>query len=615
MIVYLIGIFLAGLLTIFLLSKCFFLAPYRGGWLMLVANLVYEVGERKLRCGRTLLDAILLLVLVIGTWFFSGSLVSIVVAVVLSFFWVWSLMEDAKWRSGSLGRQYAPLKQSVPLPVPQLIVTLRGPVLERRQGRYELGDWPEGLEQKFEIMVLNPSIVRPQLPLKVSMEVVCEDIRLDSVSNGAMVCPEPGEVKILPFRLKAVRCGSGGEVDISVSHGDFVSKHRLHLRQIFAPGSINVKSATIKRWKHGVSGAFVWRGDQDLYDPSTFQSEEGLRVTLGLAGRFRMPSSLMLSARLSLVPEEHKEFCQHFGWDRKTEEIPEFIRFLRDDVDTSVEQEWPTVADRPFAVEIGNHHYLHYGTHVAADLGNGWKSHARMGDGEYSWLSQNPADSFSEQRDNALKCNAVFLETIGVVPASFTIPSDVHDMDTARAIEAAGLEVGSETDAGKLEKLLWLSPPHHPEGCSRFVELPRMHPRDPENACQLAIMKYWVGVARRTGRSLVFLAHHHLMRYRGNVSYHLVEELLRYVLAEQEGDLYVATLTSVGRYWRDVLSERTRCIDIRVDGQTVHIANNGARDLSGLPLEIDMGEGRCFMRMVDVNAHEVLKLQVVEGRN
>ena len=480
---------------------------------------------------------------------------------------------------------------------------------------YELGDWPEGLEQKFEVMVLNPSIVRPQLTLTVTMEVVGECIRLDGVSNGAMACPEPGEVKILPFRLKALRSGSGGAVNITVTNGDFVSKHRLHLRQTLSPGSIKVKSATIKRWKHGASGAFVWRGDQDLYDPSTFQSEEGLRVTLGLAGRFRMPSSLMLSARLSLVPEVHKAFCEHFGWDRKTEEIPEFIRFLRDDVDTSVEQEWPTVADRPFAVEIGNHHYLHYGTHVAADLGNGWKSHARMGDGEYSWLSQNPADSFSEQRDNALKCNAVFLETIGVVPASFTIPSDVHDMDTARAIEAAGLEVGSETDAGKLEKLLWLSPPHHPEGCSRFVELPRMHPRDPENACQLAIMKYWVGVARRTGRSLVFLAHHHLMRYRGNVSYHLVEELLRYVLAEQEGDLYVATLTSVGRYWRDELSERTRCIDIRVDGQTVHIANNGARDLSGLPLEIDMGEGRCFMRMVDVNAHEVLKLQVVEGRD
>ena len=99
------------------------------------------------------------------------------------------------------------------------------------------------------------------------------------------------------------------------------------------------------------------------------------------------------------------------------------------------------------------------------------------------------------------------------------------------------------------------------------------------------------------------------------MSYHLVEELLRYVLAEQEGDLYVATLTSVGRYWRDVLSERTRCIDIRVDGQTVHIANNGARALSGLPMEIDMSEGRRFMRLVDVNAHEVLKLLVVEGRD
>jgi len=193
-------------------------------------------------------------------------------------------------------------------------------------------------------------------------------------------------------------------------------------------------------------------------------------------------------------------------------------------------------------------------------------------------------DSFGEQRDNALKCNQVFRETIGVEPASFTIPSDVFDADTARALEAAGLEVGSETDASKLTKLLCLPAPHHPEGCDRFVELTRMHPRDPENACQLAMLKYWVGSARRTGRALVFLAHHHLTRYEGEAGYHLVEELLRHVLADQNGDLFVGTLTAVGRYWRDVLSERTRCVQVEVEENRITVTNSGPRALRRPPV-------------------------------
>ena len=197
-------------------------------------------------------------------------------------------------------------------------------------------------------------------------------------------------------------------------------------------------------------------------------------------------------------------------------------------------------------------------------------------------MRQKPEDSFSEQCDNALKCNQVFLETMGFKPASFTIPSDVYDGDTARALEAAGLEVGSETDASKCSKLWSLAAPHHPAGCSHFVELPRMHPRDPENACQLAMLKYWVGAARRTGRALVFLAHHHLLRYEGHESAHLVEELLRHVLADQAGDLYVGTLTAVGRYWRDVLSARTRCVQVSRELNRVTVTNFGPAGAGGV---------------------------------
>lgn len=119
--------------------------------------------------------------------------------------------------------------------------------------------------------------------------------------------------------------------------------------------------------EHGARGAFVWRGDHDLYDPGTLQCATGLRRALGLAARFRMPTSVMLSARLSLVREEHEAFCRQFGWERHSEEIPAFIRFWREEVDTALEQEFPTRAERPLAAGIGNHCYLHYGTHAAAD--------------------------------------------------------------------------------------------------------------------------------------------------------------------------------------------------------------------------------------------------------
>ena len=181
---------------------------------------------------------------------------------------------------------------------------------------------------------------------------------------------------------------------------------------------------------------------------------------------------------------------------------------------------------------------------------------------------------------------------LGFEPASFTISSDVFDDDTARAIEAAGLEVGSETDASKISKLWSARRSTSSHGCSHFVELPRMHPRDPENASQLAMLKYWVGVARRTGRALVFLAHHHLMRYEGQARFHLVEELLRDVLADQDGDLYVGTLTAVGRYWRDVLSERTRCVQVTQEQNRITVTNSGPRRAGGAAAGKSVGRRR-----------------------
>ncbi|MGD9613684.1 MAG: hypothetical protein AB7V22_12375, partial [Kiritimatiellia bacterium] len=126
----------------------------------------------------------------------------------------------------------------------------------------------------------------------------------------------------------------------------------------------------------------------------------------------------------------------------------------------------------------------------------------------------------------------------------------------------------------------------------------------------VAMLKYWVGAARRSGRALVFLAHHHLMRYKGNESAALVETFLHHVLADQQGDLYVGTLTAVGRYWRDVLSPRTRCVQATTVGNRVSVANAGPRAFAALPLEIDLGGGKRHVRLVDVAAHATLELEV-----
>lgn len=607
---------LCGACYTLLLSKCWFLAPTRAGWLMLIPSVLQETVERRLGVIRAVQDFGLMLLVPLGTWLLAGPVAGLVIALVAGFAWAGSLLVDLRWRADVPARQLAALQGRVPLPVPRLIVSLRGPVLGRGTGRYDLGDWPAGTAQGFTLLVLNPGPVRPQLPLRFQVESSCPrlEVRLDGPEETA--CPEPGQVIAPSFTLRALAGGAGntgGEVRVRVAHGDWAWNRTLRVGSIPAGVAGQIRQAAVRRWKYGARGAFVWRGDHDLYDPGTLQCAAGLRRALGLAARYRMPTSVMLSARLSLVQEEHAAFCAHFGWERHPEEIPDFIRFWREEVDTALEQEFPTRADRPLAAEIGNHCYLHYGTHAAADPANGWTAHARMGQGRYPWLSACPCDSFAEQRDNLIKGSAVIESLIGVRPASFTIPGDVLDGDTARAVEAAGLEVGTETDATKWQKLLVFPPEHHPAGCERLVELTRMLPRDPQNGAQLAVLKFWLGFARRNGRALVYLAHHHLVLYEGNACYNLTAELLRHVLADTEGDIYPATLTALGRYWRDVLSPRTRSLRIQVEEGCVWLENTGSRDLTGIPLETELVGGGRYLRLLDVPARGTVKVGRADG--
>jgi hypothetical protein len=608
-----IVLFLAVLVSaVFVLSKCFFLARTRLGVALMLANVLYETAFKRLGCKKWHLDAVALpsvfLLWLVGV----GPLTAGILVTVMGLVWGRAMVVDMQWRSGAFARQHTRYSGRVPLPVPRLLVVLRGPILERGQV-YQLGAWPAGLEQNFQVLVSNPSVIVPQLPLRVAITSQHSSFIVEGSICKDMVCPDPGGLQMVSFKLRAPSEQCSAEAEVVVSHGDFRFKRILRLQSVVERSKAKPVTASITRWKYGARAAFAWRGDHDLYDPSTFQSVAGLRNSLGLARRFQLPTTLFLSGRLSLVEAEHRQFCQHFGWDRRSADIPGFIEFLRRDINIAVEQEWPSLPEKSFALELGNHMYLHYGTHAAAAPGNHWKSHARICEGQYDWDASSDKNSFSEQRDNALKNAALIRSLLGVEMATYAIPSDVYDAETARAVEAAGLEFGSDTNASKWINVFQLPAPHHPTGCSSLVELTRKYPRDPDDANQVAVLNYWAHAARRTGRAFILLCHHHMARYEGVTCYHLMEKLLWDVLADGEGDFYPATMGAIGWYWKRVLSPKHRCVDLTIDADKVRITNRGSVDLAGIPVEVCFACGSKFLWLAEVPAGKTACLSLVDG--
>jgi hypothetical protein len=244
------------------------------------------------------------------------------------------------------------------------------------------------------------------------------------------------------------------------------------------------------------------------------------------------------------------------------------------------------------------------------DEGNRWSMRAEMGAGRYPW--QGPqTDSFSEQRDNAVKNAEVIRGTVGAEVRSWGVPGRANDADTPRALEAAGLVVASDSDASAWTNVMRLVPPHHPQGCQHLVEISKKYPGDSNNAYKIAMLKYWLHAARRTGRVLLFMAHHHLLLYEGTSCYQLTREFFRYALGECCGDLYAATVTSLGLYWERVLCPEHRWIRVTVEGATVMIENTGTAALDRLPLEIDLPGGGRFMTLVDVPAGGKTAVRIV----
>jgi len=257
-------------------------------------------------------------------------------------------------------------------------------------------------------------------------------------------------------------------------------------------------------------------------------------------------------------------------------------------------------------MEIGNHFYLHYGTHAAMHPANNWTMGAKLGAGVYPWQSE-AGDTLAEQRDNALRNAEVMEEVLGVRPLSWGIPDRTRDDNTPAALEAAGVEIASDCDAGVVENVLKFPPPHHPKGTQRLVELTKKYPGDPSNVYQVAMLKQWIAYALETGRPFIFMAHHHLRQYEGWRCFRMCEEIFRHILEDCHGDFYISTVYGVGIYWRDVLSERCRIVSINLEGdRAVRVTNTGERLLQQIPVDLRWADGRQSTVLLDLPPGETV---------
>ena len=176
-----------------LFSKLYFLAKTPLGWFLMVANVPYEAfcrGRRKRWHADIVFFAVFALcwLLLWGPWAGFGW------ASVFGLAWVHALLTDLKWRNGVLTVQDARFRGKIPLPIPKLIVNLRGPVLSRGRS-YELGCWPAGRAEPFEFLILNPADkVHCQYPFQ--FELSCSDpaVRVEPDPSGSHAGPDSGEL-------------------------------------------------------------------------------------------------------------------------------------------------------------------------------------------------------------------------------------------------------------------------------------------------------------------------------------------------------------------------------------------------------------------------------------
>ena len=582
------------LLAAVLLPRLLFLAPYRVGWAMYVANVGWEILPKKLGVGRFRLEALaaaagLALLAWGGTpWSAVAILGGLLLAVeVVHRRWTKRLIFDA---------------------VPSdWLLTVEAPFVARLP-EYHLGVRWVGVPFELELIAVNPG------PASVALGVRLEAPR-EWLAGGhpdqALALDPAGGVGRAKWTLCPAARQRGGVLEIVAEGGGLVRRIRIEHDGCLPAAEAPPVRAAISRYPGGRRSAFVWRGDMDLYDVRTFQSIEGLETTLGLSARYAFPQTMCLSTRLSLDEAAAREWAAHAGAETGAAEIPRFIQWLRNKVDLRHTCAFPAKGEsKPYLMELGNHGHLHYDTAAAAAPENGWTSHAKMGAGRYPWMGDD-ASSFGEQRDNILEAGRWFQRCLGFRPHSWAKPGRCNDAATSRAAAAAGCEVLSGSDIRARDNVLFQPPPHHPGG-TEAVELTSRYPPDPQHVYHFAMLLFWLQRSKRLGLPMVFMCHQHMRQWEGPACGRFAEALIRSVLADFHGEFYVDTLFGVGQYWREALSPQTRRLSVALDGIRLAVDNRSDMDFERVPVDLELENGTRSTVLVSVRSGQKIELDLRE---
>ncbi|MBT7701378.1 MAG: hypothetical protein HN700_13875 [Verrucomicrobia bacterium] len=584
-------------------ARVFFLGRWRVGWVMYLANVVWELAEKRLKVSRMVVEAgaalLGLTLLLIGG--VGGGIVSTLAVVIVAL-----ELSNRLWERELLAASYTtPDPCRLPPAVdPQLTLNLRAPFVARSP-RYQLGSLLVGRPLRVELLLGNHTRIPTMAAVRAEISTPAGWLAEGSAQQSVGVIA-PGEVASISWELTPPQVLPAGSLDLVVTWGGMTQAFKIAFDGCVPAEDLALETAAISRYPGACQSAFAWRGDMDLYDTATCQSIEGLEEALKLAARHCFPQTMCLSTRLSLDEAAAREWSERYSLERPASEIPDFIAWLRESVELTHRAPYPTHTNKPYSMELGNHGHLHYGTDTSAAPGNGWLPQARMGAGAYAWVGDDKS-SFGEQRDNVLEAARWCREQLDFVPRTWAKPGRCNDGETARAMEAAGCDVLSGSDIRARDNVLFQPPPHHP-GDTSAVELTSRYPCDPQHIYHVAMLHFWLHRSLRLGVPMIYMCHQHMRQFDGLACTRFTEHMLRHVLIDYHGDFYIDTLYGVGAYWREVLSPKSRRVVVAVEGASITVTNGSELDLAKLPVDLKYRGGLRRTVLVDVPAGAAVRI-------
>lgn len=594
------------LLVLLAASRMLFLARFRAGWLMYLANVALETIEKRVPGSRWQVEAVLATAASALVGIAFGSVAAACGALLLYGALVFEnllrerrIMTEVRAVLEPVGVRNATAAQpGFPSPGlhPRLSLTVEGPFVARVP-RLHLGTLVADAPIVLELLVGNHARVPTQTPIRI--ELAAPSGWLADGTAGVERPPlRSGGVERVRWVIRPRGDSGRTPIRIRVTCARFDRTLEIDADGTVAAPDAEVASASITRHPGARRGAFAWRGDMDLYDTASFQTIAGLEDALGLGARYAMAQTMYLSTRLSLDATAAGAWARHYGVSRGADEIPAFIRWMRERVELRHSAPYPVASSKAFVMELGNHGHLHYATDTSGDPGNQWKAGARAGEGSYAWQGDDRS-SFGDQRANILEAARWCERELGFVPRSWAKPGRGNDRFSAAAVEAAGCEVATGSDIRPRDNVLRQPPPHHPHD-TKIVELTARYPSDPEHVQHAAMIEFWMHRAHRLGIPIVFLVHQHMRQFDGAICARMTEHILDHAVNGFNGDLAIDTVYGIGRYWLDVLSPVTRKVEVILERGAVTVRNRSNRTIAAVPVDLKLRDGRRLTRVLDL---------------